>query len=260
MKRLLTTASLAALLGATPLALGAPESDEEKLGYSLGVTLGQSIQQDVEELDVDAFTQAIQDVFAGDDLEMSDEEMAEALMAFQQQAAAARQAEAEAAAEANRAEGEAYLAENAEREGVETTDTGLQYRELASGDGATPGAQDSVEVHYEGTLIDGTVFDSSYSRGNPVSFRVDQVIEGWQEALQLMSVGDTWEIVIPHELAYGAQGQGPIGPYETLIFKVELLGINDAQASSVDGADEAAAEEDIADGVDEAASDNQAGD
>ncbi|MDR5902517.1 MULTISPECIES: FKBP-type peptidyl-prolyl cis-trans isomerase [Halomonas] len=257
MKRLLTTASLAALLGAAPLAMGAPESDEEKLGYSLGVTLGQSIQQDVENLDVDAFTQAIQDVFAGDDLEMSDEEMAEALMTFQQQAAAARQAEAEAAAEANRAEGETYLAENAEREGVVTTDSGLQYRELASGDGATPGAQDSVEVHYEGTLIDGTVFDSSYARGNPVSFRVDQVIEGWQEALQLMSVGDTWEIVIPHELAYGAQGQGPIGPYETLTFKVELLGINDAQAPSSASAEEASAEAGIDNGDEDTANDSQ---
>ncbi|MDY7116221.1 FKBP-type peptidyl-prolyl cis-trans isomerase [Halomonas sp. SSL-5] len=238
MKRLLTTASLAALLGAAPLAFGAIESDEQKLGYSLGVTLGQSLQQDVEDLDVDAFTQAIQDVFAGDDLALSDEEMAEALMAFQQQAAAERQAEAEAAAEANRAEGEAYLAENAERDGVETTDSGLQYRELESGDGVSPGARDSVEVHYEGTLIDGTVFDSSYARGEPVSFRVDQVIEGWQEALQLMNVGDTWEIVIPAELAYGAQGQGPIGPHETLLFKVELLDINDAEAASGDSQDD----------------------
>jgi FKBP-type peptidyl-prolyl cis-trans isomerase FklB len=82
-----------------------------------------------------------------------------------------------------------------------------------------------VEVHYEGALVDGTVFDSSFDRGEPVSFRVDQVIEGWQEALQMMSVGDTWEIVIPSELAYGAQGQGPIGPHETLVFKAELLGV-----------------------------------
>lgn len=225
MKRLLTTASLTALLGAAPLALAAPETDDEKLGYSLGVTLGQSIQQDVEDLNVDAFTQAIHDVFAGGELEMSEEEMAEALMNFQQQAMAARQAEAEQQAEANLTEGEAYLADNAEEEGVETTDSGLQYRELESGDGATPQATDTVEVHYEGTLIDGTVFDSSYERGEPVSFRVDQVIDGWQEALQLMSVGDTWEIVIPAELAYGAQGQGPIGPNETLIFKVELLDV-----------------------------------
>ncbi|MBS9404647.1 FKBP-type peptidyl-prolyl cis-trans isomerase [Halomonas sp. TRM85114] len=227
MKRLLTTASLTALLGAAPLALADLETDEERLGYSLGVTLGQSIQQDVDNLNVDAFTQAIRDVFAGDELEMSDEEMAQALMRFQQEATAAREAETEQQSASNREAGEAYLAENAERDDVETTESGLQYRELEAGDGASPQADSSVEVHYEGTLIDGTVFDSSFDRGEPVSFRVDQVIEGWQEALQMMNVGDTWEIVIPSELAYGDQGQGPIGPHETLVFKVELLGVDD---------------------------------
>lgn len=227
MKRLLTTASLTALLSAAPLALAAPETDEARLGYSLGVTLGQSLQQDIEDLDVDAFTQAIRDIFAGDELAMSDDEMAEALMRFQQEAMAARQAEAEQLAETNLAEGEAYLAAHAEEEDVTVTDSGLQYRVLESGNGATPGPDSSVEVHYEGTLIDGTVFDSSYERGEPVAFRVDQVIEGWQEALQLMSVGDTWEIAIPSELAYGAYGQGPIGPNETLLFRVELLDVAD---------------------------------
>ncbi|MGM0537072.1 MAG: FKBP-type peptidyl-prolyl cis-trans isomerase [Pseudomonadota bacterium] len=228
MKTLVTSASLVALLTAAPLALAAaPETDDERLGYSLGVTLGQSIQQDVEDLDIDAFTQAIRDVFDGGELEMNDEEMADALATFQQEAMAAREAETEQQAAANRAEGEAYLDENASQDGVTVTDSGLQYRELASGDGATPGADDTVEVHYEGTLIDGTVFDSSYDRGEPVSFQVGQVIEGWQEALQLMSVGDTWEVVIPSALAYGAQGQGPIGPHETLIFKVELLDVAD---------------------------------
>ncbi|MFC2991678.1 FKBP-type peptidyl-prolyl cis-trans isomerase [Halomonas tibetensis] len=225
MKRLLTTASLITLLGAAPLALAAPETDEGRLGYSLGVTLGQSIYQDVPDLDMDAFTQAIQDVFAGGELAMSDEEMAETLMHFQQEAMAARQAEADQRAENNRTESETFLAANAEVEGVEVTASGLQYRVLETGDGATPGPDDSVKVHYEGTLIDGTVFDSSLERGEPVSFRVDQVIDGWQEALQLMSVGDNWEIVIPAELAYGAQGQGPIGPHETLIFHVELLDV-----------------------------------
>lgn len=226
MKTLLTSASLVALLGAAPMALAAPETENERLGYSLGVTLGQSIQQDVTDLDVDAFTQAINDVFAGEELAMSDEEMAESLMAFQQEAMAARETETTQQSEANRAEGEAYLAENAEQDGVTTTDSGLQYRELESGDGDTPAADDTVEVHYEGKLIDGTVFDSSYERGEPVSFQVGQVIQGWQEALQLMSVGDTWEIVIPSDLAYGDQGQGPIGPHETLIFTVELLDID----------------------------------
>ncbi|MBB3141361.1 FKBP-type peptidyl-prolyl cis-trans isomerase [Halomonas organivorans] len=234
MKRLLTTASLTALLTAAPLALAAPETDAEKLGYSLGATLGKSIQQDVENLDVDAFTQAVQDVFAGDELEMSDEEMASTMQAFQQQAMQERAAEAEKRAEANKAEGEAYQAENAEQDGVTVTDSGLQYREIESGDGATPSAEDTVKVNYEGKLIDGTVFDSSYERGEPVSFRVGQVIEGWQEALQLMSVGDTWEVVIPADLAYGARGQGPIGPNETLVFKVELLDVTPADEAQGD--------------------------
>lgn len=224
MKKLLITTSLTALL-ASPMALAAPDTDEARLAYSLGATLGQSIQQDVHDLDVDAFTQAIQDVFAGGDLAMSDEEMGDALMRFQEEAMASRQMQSDQLAEHNRAEGEAYLAANAEAEGVEVTASGLQYRVLEAGDGATPGPEDSVEVHYEGTLVDGTVFDSSFERGAPVSFRVNQVIEGWQEALQMMSAGAVWEIVIPAELGYGAQGQGPIGPNETLIFRVELLDV-----------------------------------
>lgn len=136
-----------------------------------------------------------------------------------------REAQTQALAEANEAEGETFLAENAERDDVTVTDSGLQYEVLESGDGATPGPQDSVEVHYEGTLLDGTVFDSSIERGEPVTFRVDQVIEGWQEALQLMSVGDVWKLYIPSDLAYGASGQGPIGPNEVLVFNVELLDV-----------------------------------
>ncbi|MCK2185660.1 FKBP-type peptidyl-prolyl cis-trans isomerase [Halomonas getboli] len=231
MKRLLTTASLTALLTAAPLALAAtPESDSsidsEKLGYSLGVTLGKSIQQDVSDLDVDAFTQAVQDVFDGNDLEMTEDEMNATMQAFQQQAMQQRAAEAQQQAEENKAAGEAFQAENAKKDGVTVTDSGLQYREIESGDGATPADGDTVKVNYEGKLIDGTVFDSSYQRGEPVTFQVGQVIEGWQEALKKMSVGDTWEVVIPADLAYGARGQGPIGPNETLVFKVELLDVN----------------------------------
>lgn len=235
MKTLLTSASLIALLGAAPLAFSAPETDQAKLSYSLGVTLGQSIQQDVDNLDTEAFTDAVKDVFAGGELDMTDEQIAETLTQFQQQAAAKRQQEQQKRqeemqqqAEKNMAAGDHYRAEHATKEGVITTDSGLQYQELEKGDGPTPSAGDTVEVNYEGKLIDGTVFDSSWERGEPVSFQVGQVIEGWQEALKLMNVGDTWEVVIPPELAYGAYGQGPIGPNETLIFKVELLGITPA--------------------------------
>lgn len=226
MKTLLTSASLVALLGASSMTFAALDTEQQKLSYSLGATLGQSIHQDVDDLDIDSFTQAIEDVFAGEELALSDEEMAQTLTDFQQEAMRNRAAQAEAEAEANAAESQAYLDENADKDGVTVTDSGLQYRVLESGDGATPKAGDSVEVHYEGTLIDGTVFDSSYERGEPVQFKVGQVIEGWQEALKLMSEGDTWELVIPSELAYGESGQGPIGPNEVLIFKVELLGVD----------------------------------
>ncbi|WP_163559226.1 FKBP-type peptidyl-prolyl cis-trans isomerase [Halomonas sp. NO4] len=227
MKTLLTTACAAALTMAAPLTLAAPESEEERLSYSLGVAYGQSIAQDFTDLDVDAFAEAIRDVIEGNELAMSNEAMAEALNRFQEEAMAARQAETQQLAERNLAEGEAFLEENAEREGVQVTDSGLQYEVLESGDGASPEASSTVEVHYEGSLVDGTVFDSSLDRGEPITFRVNQVIEGWQEALTMMQVGDTWKLFIPAELGYGAQGQGPIGPNETLIFEVELLDVMD---------------------------------
>ncbi|MGQ4877760.1 FKBP-type peptidyl-prolyl cis-trans isomerase [Billgrantia sp. LNSP4103-1] len=225
MKTLLTSASLAALVATAPYVLAEPETEDERLSYSLGIAYGQSIAQEYPDLDVEAFTDAIRDIIEGNDPAMDADEMAATLSEFQQEALSARQAEAEEMAERNLAEGQAFLAENAEREEVTTTDSGLQYEVLESGDGESPGPSSHVEVHYEGTLVDGTVFDSSLERGQPLSFRVDQVIEGWQEALQLMSVGDTWMLYIPPELGYGAQGQGPIGPNETLVFRVELLDI-----------------------------------
>ena len=131
---------------------------------------------------------------------------------------------------ANRKRGEDYLKSNAEMEGVTVTDSGLQYSVLTQGDGAKPSAGDKVTVHYRGTLIDGTEFDSSYSRGEPTSFKLDQVIPGWTEGVQLMNVGSKYRFVIPAELAYGERGAGgAIGPFETLIFEVELLEVNPAE-------------------------------
>ncbi|CAM3895263.1 FKBP-type peptidyl-prolyl cis-trans isomerase [Vreelandella rituensis] len=225
MKTLLSSTVLTGLLVASPLALAAPETEQEQLAYSLGVTLGESMQEDISDLDMDTFTQGMRDVFEGNELALSEEQMSDALMAFQQRSLEARQAEEEEAAQANLDVGETFLEENAAREEVKVTESGLQYEVVEAGDGATPGSEDTVEVHYEGMLLDGTVFDSSYDRGEPVSFQVSQVIEGWQEALQLMSVGDTWMVYIPAELGYGAQGQGPIGPNETLTFRVELLDV-----------------------------------
>lgn len=228
MKSLVTATTLGALLSVSTFALAQqPESDEAKLSYSLGVTLGQSLVQDVAELDLDAFSQALEDVYADNELAMTEEEMAEALTRFQEQAMAESQRKAQEQASKNLELGEAFLKENAEKEGVTVTESGLQYEVLGEGDGESPTAESTVEVHYEGRLLDGTVFDSSYERGEPVSFQVGQVIEGWQEALQLMSVGDTWMVYIPADLAYGPRGQGPIGPNETLTFKVELLGVTE---------------------------------
>lgn len=121
--------------------------------------------------------------------------------------------------------GRAFLAENAKREGVVTTASGLQYEVLASGDGETPGPTDTVTTHYHGTFVDGRIFDSSVQRGTPASFPVNRVIKGWTEALQMMKVGDKWKIVCPPDLAYGEQGRGGIPPSSTLIFEVELLGV-----------------------------------
>lgn len=225
MKILLSSTALVGALLIAPYAAAAPETDDERLAYSLGVTLGESMQADVEDLDIDAFSDGMRDVFAGNELALGEDDIAQALTSFQERAMQEREAETAAIAEANKAEGETFLAENAQRDDVTVTDSGLQYEVLESGDGASPGAQDSVEVHYEGTLLDGSVFDSSLERGEPVTFRVNQVIEGWQEALQLMSVGDVWKLYIPSELAYGESGQGPIGPNEVLIFNVELLDV-----------------------------------
>ncbi|SER51470.1 FKBP-type peptidyl-prolyl cis-trans isomerase FklB [Vreelandella subterranea] len=225
MKVAISSTALVSLLLVAPLAAAAPETQEERLAYSLGVTLGESIQADVEDLDIDAFTDGIRDVFEGNDLALDEAQMSEALMAFQEQSMAAREAEAAQASEANREAGAAYLAENAERDEVIVTDSGLQYEVLESGDGESPGPEDTVEVNYEGMLLDGTVFDSSFERGESVSFQVNQVIQGWQEALQAMRVGDSWILYIPADLAYGESGQGPIGPNEMLTFRVELLDV-----------------------------------
>ncbi|MGO3056361.1 MAG: FKBP-type peptidyl-prolyl cis-trans isomerase [Halomonas sp.] len=225
MKTLLSTTALTSLLLVAPFVAAAPDTDEQRLAYSLGVTLGESMKADIEDLDLDAFNDGMRDVFEDNDLALSEDEMVESIMAFQARSQEAREQEAAEMAQLNQEEGDDFLVENAEREGIEVTESGLQYEVLESGDGETPGPEDTVEVNYEGMLLDGTVFDSSFERGEPVSFQVNQVIEGWQEALQLMSVGDSWMLYIPADLAYGEHGQGPIGPNEMLTFRVELLGV-----------------------------------
>ena len=150
------------------------------------------------------------------------------LQGYQQKKMAEMQAEAEQEATLNQQASEAFLAANAEKDGVVVLDSGLQYKVLEAGEGAKPAADDTVEVHYRGTLIDGTEFDSSYARGESITFPVGGVIAGWTEALQLMPVGSKWELYIPSDLAYGPGGtQGVIGPNQALVFEVELLGIEE---------------------------------
>ena len=233
MKQLVSAVVLGALL-VTPFSFAADDSladEQAQLSYGIGATLGKSLSQDITDLDLDAFTQAVRDVYAKGDMKMSDQEIADSLSRFQQKKMEEQKKMVEQEATDNKAEGDKFLADNAKKDGVKTLDSGLQYKVLESGDGATPSAEDTVKVNYEGKLLDGTVFDSSYQRGEPVSFKVNQVIKGWQEALQEMSVGDTWMLYVPAELAYGKAGTGgPIGPNETLTFKVELLDVTKADA------------------------------
>lgn len=208
------------------------ETTEERLSYGIAYGLGQRLKQDGVPLDVPAFAEGLSHAFEDREPLLTEQEIGAELETFQQQRGAEQQAQMEVAAQANTAAGVAFLQQNAEQEGVVVLDSGLQYKVVQAGEGAMPGADDSVEVHYRGTLIDGTEFDSSYGRGASVSFGVSQVIPGWTEALQLMPVGSKWQLFIPSDLAYGAAGAGAqIGPNSTLVFDVELLNILPAESA-----------------------------
>ncbi|MGB1908204.1 MAG: FKBP-type peptidyl-prolyl cis-trans isomerase [Spongiibacter sp.] len=201
------------------------DSEIAKVSYGIGANIGSRFGDDLP-LDVDAFSAGVRDALAGGELKMSDEEIMTTLQNFQQKQMAARQEQAQAESEVNKKAAEEFLAKNAKEEGVITTESGLQYKIIEKGEGESPRAEDKVEVHYEGTLLDGTVFDSSYKRNETVTFPVNGVIPGWTEALQLMKVGAKWTLYIPPELAYGAGGAGQmIGPNSALVFDVELVDI-----------------------------------
>ncbi len=199
------------------------KSDKEKFSYAVGVQIALSLRHDGPHFDVDALTQAIEDVLAGAPLRLSPEEMQQAFNAFQ----AKRQEERRQLAAENARKGKAFLAANGKKSGVVTLPSGLQYQVIKEGKGEKPRLSDAVVVNYRGTFIDGEEFDSSYKRGEPATFTVGQVIQGWQEVLPLMPVGSHWKVFIPAELAYGERGAGDdIGPNETLVFDIELLAIN----------------------------------
>ncbi len=202
------------------------ETLNQRLSYIIGENMATQLKNDGIELDTDALVMAVVDVTAGNPSRLTEEDKNKTVEAMQKIHQEKQQVEQGEESVKNTAEGAAYLAKNGKKKGVNTTDTGLQYKELVTGKGKKPKASDTVKVHYKGTLIDGTVFDSSYDRGEPAVFPVNGVIAGWTEALQLMNVGDKFKLVIPSDLAYGANGSGQsIGPDATLVFEVELLGI-----------------------------------
>lgn len=197
----------------------------DKLSYALGMSMGHNFKgTGIKTLNSADFAAGVASVYDGVKPEMTFDEAKRIVNEYFAKLEAEMQAEAAKQGEVNRKNGEAFLTENAKREGIKVTESGLQYEVLESGKGDSPKASDNVEVHYTGKLIDGTVFDSSVKRGVPASFGVTQVIPGWVEALQLMHEGDKWRLYIPSDLAYGPNGAGGvIGPNMTLIFDVELL-------------------------------------
>lgn len=199
-------------------------TDMQKVSYVIGRQVGGDFSNQGIELCFDSFVKGVRSVYQKENSEISEEEMGRVMNDFQKEMHAKAQEMAEKMGAANREAGEAFLKENLNQEGVKTTASGLQYKVLESGSGKSPEATSTVETHYEGTLLDGSVFDSSYKRGQTATFPVNGVIPGWTEALQLMKEGDVWELVIPSDLAYGAQGAGGvIGPHATLKFKIELI-------------------------------------
>jgi FKBP-type peptidyl-prolyl cis-trans isomerase len=206
-------------------------TDAQKFGYAIGVDIGKSLTPVKDEVDIAALVKGLEETIAGKAPRLDDETRekvkSEVTRKLQQKQMEERTAKAATA----KAAGEKFLAENGKREGVKTTATGLQYEILTPGTGANPKSSDKVTVHYKGTLIDGTEFDSSYARGQPVTFPLGNVIPGWTEGLQLLKTGGKAKLFIPSNLAYGERGAGAkIGPNETLIFEVELLAIEKGEA------------------------------
>jgi FKBP-type peptidyl-prolyl cis-trans isomerase len=201
------------------------ETDDAKASYSIGVNVGQNLVPVAERIDRDAFMRGLNESLTEADLALTPEEMQGILQSFSTELQQAQMAATSELAEANLTEGGAFLETNAQRAGVTTTESGLQYEVLEPADGPKPAPDDEIVVHYRGTLTDGTVFDSSYDRGEPATFSVGGVIPGFAEGLQLMSVGSKYKLFIPAELGYGTQDRGTIPPNSTLVFEVEMLEI-----------------------------------
>jgi FKBP-type peptidyl-prolyl cis-trans isomerase FklB len=223
---LVALVSAAVLVGCNSEKEIALESNIDKMSYGIGMSMARSVKGQPIELNSDALVAGLKDALADKEARLDETAIREAFAAVREEQMEKQKVESEAALKV----GSDYLLENAKKEGVKATESGLQYEVLASGKGESPAATDTVEVHYHGTLIDGSVFDSSVDRGTPAKFPVNRVISGWTEALQLMKVGDKWRLHIPAELAYGAQSPSPkIPANSTLVFEVELLGIEKSE-------------------------------
>ncbi|MDC8832249.1 FKBP-type peptidyl-prolyl cis-trans isomerase [Alteromonas sp. chi3] len=196
---------------------------ETQASYGIGFQMGQQLQSNpFDGLDLDSVLTGLKDAFTGEAPQVDNDTLRTAFGEIHQRMQAAKAKQHEAAI----AEGESFLADNAKRDEVTVTESGLQYEVINAGDGEVPTADSTIRAHYHGTLIDGSVFDSSYERGQPAEFPVGGVIKGWTEALQIMPVGAKWRLYVPHDLAYGEQGAGgAIAPYSTLIFDIELLDV-----------------------------------
>lgn len=201
-------------------------SDLDKLSYSIGADLGKNFKKQGIEVNPTVMAKGLQDGMSNGQLMLTDAQMKDVLDKFQKDLMVKRNAEFAKKADDNKAKGEAFLNQNKTNAGVITLPSGLQYKIIETGTGAKPGKEDTVTVDYTGTLVDGQVFDSSEKTGKPATFKVSQVIPGWTEALQLMPAGSTWEVFVPASLAYGSRSVGgPIGPNETLVFKIHLISV-----------------------------------
>ena len=216
------------VLGAEDMAL---KSQKDKVSYTIGIQSGNNLKQQSIDIDPDIMAKGIKDSLSGGKLLLTDQEMREVMTAFQKEMAIKQMSIREAMAEKNKKEGEAFLAENKKKEGVKTLPSGLQYQVLKEAKGKSPKPTDTVVVHYRGTRLNGSEFDSSYQRNEPANIRLDSVIRGWREALPLMKEGAKWQLFIPSDLAYGENGAGPIEPNSTLIFEVELISVTQETAA-----------------------------
>jgi len=201
------------------------KDQKDKESYSLGYRFGESLKAQHLELNLKAYTSGIKDSLEKKSPLLSQDEINKIISEVQARTMAARQRELKEMAEKNMALGKAFMEENGKKEGVKTLPSGLQYKVLSEGSGKTPKETDEVMAHYKGSLIDGKEFDNSYTRGTPLVFRADRIMEGWKEVLPLMKEGSKWQVFIPPQLAYGEQGVGPIPPGSTLIFEIELIAI-----------------------------------